>query len=43
MNDIFDFLSAWFANSSRADINGGGLGVNDIFDFLSVWFGGACN
>jgi hypothetical protein len=43
VNDIFDFLNAWFAGSHRADINGGGLGVNDIFDFLNTWFAGSCN
>ncbi len=39
VNDIFDFLNAWFAGDPRADFNGGGLGVNDIFDFLNCWFG----
>ncbi len=42
VNDIFDFLAAWFSGSHKADINGGGLGVNDIFDFLSAWFAGGC-
>jgi probable HAF family extracellular repeat protein len=40
VQDIFDFLNAWFAGSPAADINGGGLSVQDIFDFLNAWFAG---
>jgi hypothetical protein len=40
VQDIFDFLNAWFAGSSTADFNGGGLAVQDIFDFLNAWFAG---
>ncbi len=40
VQDIFDFLNAWFAGSPGGDFNGGGLGVNDIFDFLNAWFAG---
>jgi hypothetical protein len=41
VQDIFDFLSAWFSGSPAADYNGvGGLSVQDIFDFLSGWFAG---
>jgi hypothetical protein len=40
VQDIFDFLNAWFAGNPRADINGGGLSVQDIFDFLNLWFAG---
>ncbi len=41
VQDIFDFLSAWFAGTSTANYNGvNGLGVQDIFDFLSAWFAG---
>ena len=40
VQDIFDFLAAWFAGTPSADINGGGIGVQDIFDFLSAWFTG---
>ena len=41
VQDIFDFLGAWFAGDPRADFNGiGGLSVQDIFDFLSAWFAG---
>ncbi len=39
--DIFAFLSAWFAMSPSADIDGvPGIGVPDIFAFLSLWFAG---
>ncbi len=40
VDDIFDFLNAWFAALPGADFNGGGLAVQDIFDFLNAWFGG---
>jgi hypothetical protein len=39
VQDIFDFLSGWFAGDARADFNGvNGLTVQDIFDFLNAWF-----
>jgi hypothetical protein len=41
VQDIFDFLAAWFAGDPRADFNHvGGISVQDIFDFLSAWFAG---
>ncbi len=41
VQDIFDFLSAWFAVDPRADFNGAnGVSVQDIFDFLAAWFAG---
>jgi len=41
VQDIFDFLTAWFAADSRADWNGvDGITVQDVFDFLSSWFAG---
>jgi len=41
VQDIFDFLSAWFAGSPSADFDrGGGVTVQDIFGFLSAWFAG---
>ena len=41
VQDIFDFLSAWFAGLPTADSNGAnGVTVQDIFDFLSAWFAG---
>jgi hypothetical protein len=41
VQDIFDFLAAWFAGGSGADFNQvGGVNVQDIFDFLGAWFTG---
>jgi hypothetical protein len=40
VQDIFDYLNAWFAGDSLADFNGGGLAVQDIFDYLNAWFAG---
>lgn len=41
VQDIFDFLGAWFAGDPRANFNStGGLTVQDIFDFLGAWFAG---
>ncbi|HMN41016.1 MAG TPA: GC-type dockerin domain-anchored protein [Phycisphaerales bacterium] len=40
VQDIFDFLNAWFAGNPAADFNGSGLAVSDIFDFLNAWFAG---
>ncbi len=41
VQDIFDFLSAYFSNSLTADINNSGtISVQDIFDFLSFYFSG---
>jgi hypothetical protein len=41
VQDIFDFLAAWFAQSPAADFNGSGTAnVQDIFDFLNAWFVG---
>lgn len=41
VQDIFDYLAAWFAGSSAADFNGlGGVSVQDIFDYLAAWFVG---
>ncbi|MBY0262007.1 MAG: hypothetical protein K2Q20_06665, partial [Phycisphaerales bacterium] len=41
VQDIFAFLSAWFARSPQADIDGqNGIVVQDIFAFLSLWFAG---
>jgi hypothetical protein len=39
VQDIFDFLGAYFANNRRADVNGDGtVSVQDIFDFLTAYF-----
>ncbi len=41
VQDIFDFLAAWFSVSPQADFNHtGGVSVQDIFDFLGAWFAG---
>jgi hypothetical protein len=41
VQDIFDFLDAWFAGNPDADFNmDGATNVQDIFDFLSAWFTG---
>ena len=44
VQDIFDFLSGWFANSPNANVEGTGAipTVQDIFDFLAAWFSGGC-
>ncbi len=41
VQDIFDFLLAYFAADPKADFNGiGGVTVQDIFDFLTAYFAG---
>ena len=41
VQDIFDFLGAWFAGLPSADVNlVNGVTVQDIFDFLAAWFAG---
>lgn len=41
VQDIFDFLVAYFAGLPTADFNGaGGITVQDIFDYLVAYFGG---
>jgi len=41
VQDIFDFLAAYFANDPLANFNGvGGITVQDIFDFLAAYFAG---
>ena len=41
VQDIFDFLAAWFASAPAADFNGvNGITPQDIFDFLAAWFAG---
>jgi len=41
VQDIFEFLGAWFAGAASADFNGvGGVTLQDIFDFLAAWFTG---
>jgi hypothetical protein len=41
IQDVFDFLNAWFAGDPRANFDGmNGLQVADIFDFQNAWFAG---
>jgi hypothetical protein len=41
VQDIFDFLAAYFGNSPTADVNlSGAISVQDIFDFLAAYFAG---
>jgi hypothetical protein len=41
VQDIFDFLSAFFSNSVLADVNeSGAVTVQDVFDYLAAYFGG---
>ncbi|MCC6322530.1 MAG: hypothetical protein IT438_13965 [Phycisphaerales bacterium] len=41
VQDLFDFLAAYFANATGADFNQSGLvSVQDIFDFLAAYFAG---
>ena len=46
VQDIFDFLAAWFAHSPLAKVGGDGTGasptVQSIFDFLAAWFSKGC-
>jgi hypothetical protein len=43
VQDIFDYLNAWFAGSPFTHLAGPGQStVQDIFDYLSVWFAGGC-
>lgn len=39
LQDLFDFLSAWFAREFGADVDSSGeVAVGDIFTFLERWF-----
>ena len=43
VQDIFDYLAAWFAGATSADFVGNGAGTPDvqsIFNFLGAWFAG---
>lgn len=40
VQDIFDYLVAYFQSQPTADTNGGGLSVQDLFDFLVAFFSG---
>ena len=39
VQDIFDYLTFWFAGDLKADFNQSGvIEVQDIFDYLNAWF-----
>jgi hypothetical protein len=41
MQDIYDYITAWFAGNMRADFDGvNGLEVVDIFEFLNALLAG---
>ncbi len=41
VQDIFDYVTAFFAGEARADTDrSGAVGVQDIFDFMTRWFAG---
>ena len=41
IQDVFDFLSAYFSGSAAADVNGiPGVTVDDVFAYLAAWFRG---
>lgn len=41
VQDLFDFLAAYFTGTPASDINGsGGITVQDLFDFLAAYFTG---
>lgn len=41
VQDIFDFLNAWFQGLPSTDVNlSGASDIQDIFDFLNAWFAG---
>lgn len=43
VQDIFDFLSAYFGGDPLADFNGvGGTTVQDLFDYLAAYFSSFC-
>lgn len=41
IQDLFDYLGAWFANAPEADFNhDSSITLQDLFDFLGAWFAG---
>lgn len=45
VQDIFDFLAAWFIGDPIANLTNNGAGVptvQSVFDFLTAWFTGGC-
>lgn len=46
VQDVFDFLGAWFGGSRAADLTGNGSQtptVQSVFDFIGAWFAGGCS
>lgn len=42
VQDVFDYLEAYFSGAALADVNASGtLTVQDLFDFLELYFGGS--
>lgn len=45
LQDVFDYLNAWFAQNPYARFGGNGTGtpvLQDLFSFLNAWFAGTC-
>ena len=40
VEDLFEYLDAWFTNDARADVNRDGLSIDDLFLFVQAWFEG---
>ena len=40
VQDVFDYLTAWFAADLQSDFNGQGITVQDVFDYIGAWFVG---
>lgn len=40
LNDLFEYLDAFFAQDPRANLDGGALDLQDLFSFLEAWFRG---
>ncbi|MFN7021004.1 MAG: GC-type dockerin domain-anchored protein [Phycisphaerales bacterium] len=41
LQDVFDYLGAWFVSSPMAEIDGfAGITLQDLFDYLGLWFTG---
>lgn len=41
VQDVFDYLTLWFAAAPRADVNfDAAVSVQDVFEFLAQWFQG---
>lgn len=45
VQDVFDYMTAWFGGSALAVFGGDGTGVpvaQDLFNFMGAWFAGGC-